>query len=321
MSLAQLVPIAIKTSLVLVVFVAGLRTKPGAVMYLFRNPTLFARSVLSMNIVMPLLALWIAIVFRLPHAVELSLIALSISPVPPFVPGKLLKAGADAAYAVSLVVMAALLALITVPVTITALGALFGLKLAVSSGLVFGIIGGALLLPLGIGVAISRLAPTFADRLVKPANTLGLALLLAGLIPVLFKVWPAMKGLLGDGTLLAILALTIAGLAIGHLLGGPIATDRPVLAVATASRHPAVAIAILHVTNPNETLVPAAVLLDLIVVACVAGPYLSWALRPAASASRLAAGLREPKPRLPRLHHGGGGGAGLQYKRRQDRQP
>src|SRR4051812_48949843 len=159
MSLAQMVPIAIKTSLVLTVFVAGLRTERGAVMYLFRNPTLFARSVLSMNIIMPLIALFISIVFRLPRVVELSLIALAISPVPPFLPGKLLKAGAHASYAVSLVVMAALLALLTVPVTITALGAVFGTQLSVSSGLIFGIIGGALLLPLGVGAAISRLAP------------------------------------------------------------------------------------------------------------------------------------------------------------------
>ena len=318
MSLAQMVPVAIKTSLVLIVFVAGLRTERGGMMYLFRHPTLLARSVLSMNILMPLIALFIAIVFSLPHAVELSLIALAISPVPPFVPGKLFKVGADASYAVSLVVMAALLALLTVPVTITALGMLFGINLSVSSRLIFGIIGGALLLPLGVGVAISRVAPRVAERLIKPAHVTGAALLIAGLIPVLFKAWPAMKGLLGDGTLLAILTLAFAGLAIGHVLGGPEPTDRPVLALATASRHPAVAIAILHTTNPNETLVPAAVLLNLIVVACVTGPYLGWALRPAVSAPVRPTVVRPAKAR-PR--HGGGGAAGLQYKRRQDRKP
>ena len=66
MTLAQMVPIAIKTSLVLTVFVAGLRTKPGAVVHLFRHPALFARSVLSMNIIMPLIALLISVVFSLP---------------------------------------------------------------------------------------------------------------------------------------------------------------------------------------------------------------------------------------------------------------
>jgi len=318
MSLAQMVPIAIKTSLVLTVFVAGLRTKRGALMHLFRNPALFARSVLSMNIIMPLIALFISVVFRLPRAVELSLIALAISPIPPLVPGKLLRAGADGSYAVSLVVMAALLALLTVPATITTLGAVSGGELSVSSGLIFGIIGGALLLPLGVGAAISRLAPRVAERLVKPANIISMLLLFAGLIPLLFKAWPAMKGLLGDGTLLAILALTFAGLAVGHLLGGPQTTDRPVLALATTSRHPAVAIAILHVNYPNETLVPAAVLLNLIVVACVAGPYLGWALRPAPAAPARPTIVR---PTKPRLRHGGGGAAGLQYKRRQDRQP
>jgi hypothetical protein len=132
-----------------------------------------------------------------------------------------------------------------------------------------------------------------------------------------------MKGLLGNGTLLAILALTFVGLAIGHLLGGPIATDRPVLALATASRHPAVAIAILHTTHPNETLVPAAVLLDLIVVACVAGPYLGWALQPGGPVLRWprSPGATDAPEAKRRFRHGGGGAAGLRYKRRQDRRP
>jgi len=318
MTLAQMVPIAIKTSLVLTVFVAGLRTKPGAVVHLFRHPALFARSVLSMNIIMPLIALLISVVFSLPRVVSLSLIALAISPVPPFVPGKLMKAGADASYTVSLVVMAALLSLLTVPLTITALGALFGTDLSVSSDLVFGIIGGALLLPLAVGAAVSRVAPRVAERLAKPANIIGMVLLFGGLIPLLFKAWPAMKGLLGDGTLLAILTLAFVGLAIGHLLGGPKATDRPVLALATASRHPAVAIAILQATHPTESLASAAVLLNVIVVACVAGPYLGWAVRPRAAEPVKPTIVR---PTKTRLRHGGGGAAGLQYKRRQDRQP
>lgn len=314
MTLAQLVPLAIKASLVSTIFVAGLRTERGGLLYLLRHPTLLARSVLSMNILMPLLALWLSVVFDLNPAVKVALIALAISPVPPFLPGKLIKANAHTSYAVSLVVMAALLALITIPLSITALGSVFGVPLSVSPSLIFGVVGGAMLLPLGVGVAIRRFMPAVADRIVDPINRIGGLLLVAGLLPLLFKTWPAIKDLLGNGTLLAILALAIVGIGIGHLLGGPVPNDRPVLALSSASRHPAVAIAIVHATMPNATLVPAAVLLNLIVVAFVSVPYLSWATRSPAPAAR---------PVVVRRHPRGEGEStiGLHFGRRHDRRP
>jgi BASS family bile acid:Na+ symporter len=315
MSLAQLIPLAIKASLVMSIFSAGLRTRHDAVLYLFRHPSLFARSVLAMNILMPLIALWIAVVFRLHPAVRTAFVALAISPVPPFLPGKLLKANAGASYTVSLVVVATLLALITIPFSITTLGIAFGVPLSVSSSLVFGIIGAAMLLPLAVGVGVRRLAPAIADRLVAPLNRFGGILLIAGVVPLLFKVWPAMKGLLGNGTLLAMLVFAFLALAIGHLFGGPDPSDRPVLAMANASRHPAVAIAIVQATLPNATLVPAAVLLNLIVVACIAGPYLGWATRRVAPPPTRVVVVREPTDRM----HRGGGSLGLHLGRRQDR--
>jgi BASS family bile acid:Na+ symporter len=53
-----------------------------------------------------------------------------------------------------------------------------------------------------------------------------------------------MISLVGNGTILALGAFTLAGLAAGHLLGGPNRDDCTVLALATASRHPGVALAI-----------------------------------------------------------------------------
>jgi hypothetical protein len=71
----------------------------------------------------------------------------------------------------------------------------------------------------------------------------------------------------------------VVGLAAGHLLGGPDAEDRTVLALSTASRRPAIAMAIAHTNFPEQTLAMAAVLLYLIVDAIVALPYLNWTKR------------------------------------------
>ena len=56
MTLAQLVPVLLQVSIGLIVFAVGLQSTPGDLTYLLRRRSLLARSVLSMNVVMPLIA-------------------------------------------------------------------------------------------------------------------------------------------------------------------------------------------------------------------------------------------------------------------------
>ena len=85
-----------------------------------------------------------------------------------------------------------------------------------------------------------------------------------------------MLALLGDGTLLAILLFLALGLLVGHLLGGPTPGGRSVLALATASRHPGVALAIAQIIFPAEQSVTAALLLYLVTSMVVTAPYVRW---------------------------------------------
>jgi BASS family bile acid:Na+ symporter len=101
-------------------------------------------------------------------------------------------------------------------------------------------------------------------------------LLVVSALPILFKMWGPMTSLIGDGTLLAMIAFVLVGLIAGHILGGPSQEDRSVLALACASRHPAIALVIASQTFPNEKLVAPAVLLYLLVSTIVAVPYLKW---------------------------------------------
>jgi len=94
--------------------------------------------------------------------------------------------------------------------------------------------------------------------------------------PVLFSAMPQVLSLIGNGTLLALAAFVLFGLAIGHLLGGEDESNRTVLALSTASRHPGVAIAFAHANFPQQKLAMAAVLLYLLVSVIVSVPYLSW---------------------------------------------
>jgi BASS family bile acid:Na+ symporter len=91
--------------------------------------------------------------------------------------------------------------------------------------------------------------------------------------------------MVGNGTLLAVALFTIVGIAIGHLLGGPVADNRTVLALATGTRHPGVALAIAAATFPSEKAVLAVVLWHLVVGGIVSAPYARWRTREHANAA------------------------------------
>jgi hypothetical protein len=98
---------------------------------------------------------------------------------------------------------------------------------------------------------------------VKPLPIAAAVLLVAGVVPILFTKWPEIVSVIGNGTLAAFVAFIVVGLVTGHLLGGPQATDRTVLALSTAARHPGVALPIAAANFPNQKLVlPGLTVLD-----------------------------------------------------------
>jgi BASS family bile acid:Na+ symporter len=105
-------------------------------------------------------------------------------------------------------------------------------------------------------------------------SKLALVLLLAAAAVVFVASFPAIVTMIGNGTVLAIAAFVVMGAAFGHLLGGPVPSERTTLALATASRHPGLALAITASTYPAQRRnVAAVVLLYFLVKALVLLPY------------------------------------------------
>jgi bile acid:Na+ symporter, BASS family len=283
MSAATLILLAVQLSLVLMVFSIGLGASVGDVTYLFRQPKLLIRSLLSLNVVMPLFAVALAKSFDFTPLVKAALVLLAISPLPPIFPKKSQKAGGRFSYAIGLLVTATVVSIFFIPLAMKLLGRAFDLSLEMSPAGVVTLVLWTLLLPLAAGVAVHRLSPAFAERAGPTIGKVGGILLLLGLVPILVKVWPAMMTLIGNGTLFAMVVFALVGLAAGHLLGGPDPEDRVVLALSTATRHPGIAIAIAQVNFPGEKLAAGAVLLYLLVSAVVAIPYMKWTKRPRAA--------------------------------------
>jgi BASS family bile acid:Na+ symporter len=285
MTLASLIPILVKASITISVFAIGLKATFPDATYLFRRPALLVRALLSMNVVMPLFALLLGLTFDLHPAVKIALVTLSVAPVPPILPRKALKAGGREEYTIGLLTASALLSIIFVPVTMEVFQAVTGISLQMTALEVALLVLTSVMAPLVLGIAVRSLWNSFAARAATPLNLFAMVLLILAVIPILFTSMRAILGLVGDGTLLALAAFALVGLVAGHLLGGPDPVDRPVLALATSSRHPAIALAIAHVNFPNQKLTGAVVVVYLVVSMILAAPYLNWIKRVRATAT------------------------------------
>ena len=269
---AFILPI-VKVSLALAVLAIGLRSSEGDALWLVRHPGLLARSILSMNVIVPLVALAVTQALGVQPAVKVALVAASISPVPPILPNQTGKAGGESAYAIGLLTVVSLVAIVLVPISVGALAALLGASAHLAAGPVAILMGETVLVPLGVGLVLRQLTPTFAGRLATPVNVVAMVVLVAAFLLILFGAWPAMRSLIGNRALVAVLIVTALALFVGHELGGPVDANRPVLALASALRHPAVAIAVGLAAFPSSKLVAPAVLLQFVVAAIAASPY------------------------------------------------
>jgi bile acid:Na+ symporter, BASS family len=109
----------------------------------------------------------------------------------------------------------------------------------------------------------------------KPARLVATVLLILGAGALLVAALPVIAGLIDSRTVLATAAFVLAGLAAGHILGGPEPEHASVLALSTASRHPAIALAVAKINFPNEPYLGATILLYLLVLTVITVPYVA----------------------------------------------
>src|SRR5215217_5393985 len=77
MTLAELVPLILKLSTVLLVFVLGLQSEADDIVHLLHRPGLLVRSLIAMNTIMVVIAAAIDAIFPLPEAMKVALLALA----------------------------------------------------------------------------------------------------------------------------------------------------------------------------------------------------------------------------------------------------
>jgi len=278
----------ITASVLLLVFSLGARATFADATSLFRNwmkpPYRLQRALLAMYVVVPVVAATMGLMFDLDKPVKVALLAIAVAPIPPILPGKQLKAGGSSEHVFGLLVAVSLCSVVLIPVVVALLGRVFGEASSFGPLRVASLIGVTILIPLLLGLVIGRFAPRWAPVLATWASRLGTVMLALCVVLILFETRHALSALLHGGSLLAIGALAAIAVTAGHWLGGPGPAERSNLAIASAMRHPGVAIAVATANDPQEPIVGAAVLLYVLVAVVLTSSYVLASNRQHASA-------------------------------------
>jgi bile acid:Na+ symporter, BASS family len=275
--------LALQISIILTVLGFGMTATWQQATYLLRTPRLLARTVLSMNIIMPIIAAVLVSIFPLRLEVKAALVSLAISPVPPMIQRGQLKVGGRREYVVGLLVAMSLLAIVLVPLTVEIFNLVMGTAAVVAPLTVAKIMLKTVLAPLFIGLLVRQWFPA-AEKASGAILTVASIVLVGAVVILLFGLWPITRSFLGNGVGVMLAVLAAIGLGVGHLLGGPLNSDRMVLAIATSSRHPAVALTIATSGPLTADLLKqelAIILLYVVIAAIVSIPYKKWRERAA----------------------------------------
>jgi BASS family bile acid:Na+ symporter len=289
---AQILKLALQVSIMLTVFGFGLRATLEDLLYLVRHPRMLVISLVSMFIVMPFIALALVLVFDPPQVARVALVALALSPVPPILLTRQRKAGGRDSYGLGLTAAVSILSIVLIPALVAFLGRLMDRPFEMGPAAVAGQVVVAVVLPLAAGMLVRAFLPRVAEQLAKPAALVANVLLFAAAVVVLVAAFPRLAQVLTFGTVAAVVAFTVLGLAFGHILAAPDPGDSAVLALASAVRHPGIALAIAGANFPSLD-VGAVIILYLVIGAVVCLPYMKRMHRRAVAVPAQAP-IREP---------------------------
>lgn len=275
MDVKQLVLVVFQVSLFVIVLGYGLRADFADLLYLFRRPALLVRSLIAVLVVMPAVAVVLARWFDFTPTVEIALVALAISPLPPLLPTREAKAGGGERYGLGLMVVLALLSIALVPPAVQLIGAVFGRAYVATPGTIAVVVSTSILLPLTVGMVTRAVATPFAEAVATYVERAGKVFMPVAAAVLIAVAAPDIWRLIGNGTMLGVTLFVVTGFAVGHVLGGPEPEHSAVLAFSAACRHPGTALAVVAANYPDQNL-RAAVLIYLAVNVVVGLVYAYW---------------------------------------------
>lgn len=276
MNPATILKLVLLLGVVLLVVAIGIRARLEQPLLLLRSPALALRAMVAMYVVLPAFVLVLVWLMPLQAGVGAVLLGFAVSPVLPPWAKKGAAVGGQSDYVIGLQVLSSVVALLVVPLMIWIVYRTFGVATNLDPLAVEMVLLITVAAPLALGMGLARLYPG-AARLADRADRVGGVVLLLGAVVLLIVNGRAILGVIGQGTLIATVAVILFGLLVGHLLGGPDPGNRGALAEATVLRHPAIALLLASGAFPErEATVLGAVLMYLVASLLLSVPYERW---------------------------------------------
>lgn len=264
-----------------VMFDLGLTIVPGEFRWVLERPAMLLKGLFSVLIAVPVLALVVARTFDLPRAAEIGIVLMAISPGAPVALRRSLGAGGHRSFAPALQIAVVMLAVASMPLSVAALAEYYGSRAVVDPLQLARQVFIAQLLPLALGMAMTRWGPVAAASLEPKLRRLGGVLLFVLLVLVLIDIWQVVIGA-GWRLTLAIAILTALALTVGHLLGGPDSATRTATAICSAARNPGLALVVVAL-NAAPPAITRTVLVYFVIGALTIIPYAFWRRHAAAA--------------------------------------
>jgi BASS family bile acid:Na+ symporter len=270
----HILPIWLNIGVGLAIFAYALRATSADAKLIVHERRLIGLSLLSIYVVTPAIAVAVIEWIDMPPRARLAIVALSFSIVAPALPRKLGQ-GEYRPYANALTLLVAALSIVFVPLLVDLMGRVTHHDYHVSPGDIAEYVGLVLGLPMLLGIAFRWAWRSAANRLTRPLSRFAVAFSAVPLIIEVVLTLPAIGKLLGVGVVLGMAVFTVSSIAAGHLMGGPRPGDELVLALSSATRHPAIALTVVSINYP-EARFSAALMLCLIINAIVSAAYVHW---------------------------------------------
>ncbi|MBX3024988.1 hypothetical protein KF840_08775 [bacterium] len=255
----------------------GLRIAADDLRRIWSQPGPLLRGLISVLVAVPALAVLVARALALPRLAEIGIVVMAISPGAPIALRRSLAAGGHRAFAPTLQISVALLAVISMPLSIALLNPLYAGHASIAPADVARQVFFAQLLPIGLGMAVRRVWPVCTARIEPAVSRLAAALLLALAVVAIIDLWGIAISA-GGRVVTAIALVTLGALAVGHWLGRPDPAVRTAVAIGSAARNAGLALLVAAANNAAPA-VKATILAYLAVSVFAIVPYVMWVRR------------------------------------------
>ncbi|MGA8051871.1 MAG: hypothetical protein WCA09_16950 [Burkholderiales bacterium] len=271
---------AVVATVFTIMFDIGLAIVPGEFRWVWQRPGLMAKALFSILVAVPALALVVARVLQVPRAAEVGIMLMAIAPGAPVALRRSLGAGAHRSFAPALQVTIAVLAVVSMPLSIAVLDEFYGATATIAPWPLAKQVFTVQLLPIGFGMLARQLfGPARAEWLAPRLARIGTGLLVAVVLLILIEIWGSIIAA-GLRVALAIVLVTAVSLAVGDRLGGPDAATRTATAICSAARNGGLALLVAALNNAPPA-IKGTVLAYVVISAFTLFPYLIWRRRAA----------------------------------------